>query len=59
MTGAWRDSDMSDSDGDKHQAINLSLIAKEGQVSEEEIKFETSDEVDCSVFLKYLKMNWP
>jgi len=49
------DSDTSNSDDNEDQVVNLSLVAKEGQVQEEGTECESSDEVDDSVFLEYFK----
>ena len=52
---AWGDSESSDSDDEEEQVANLYFMVNENQFQEDEIEYESSDEVDCSEFLEYSK----
>ena len=55
MIAAWSDSDSSDNEIKEEKAANLCFMLTEGQTQEEEIEYESSDEIDYSEFLEYSK----
>ena len=55
MIAAWKDSDSSESEDEEEQKENLCFIGNEDLILEEEIEYESSDEVDYSDFLEYSK----
>jgi len=58
MIATWSDSNSSDSDDEGEQAANLCFIANKDNVQEDKIKYESLDEVDCSLaFFNIPKMN--
>ena len=48
----WSDSDSSDSENEEEQVTNLCFMVNEGQIQEEEIEYESSDEVNYLEFLE-------
>jgi len=55
MIVAWSDSDSSDGENEEEQAANLCFMVNEGQIQEEEMEHDRSNEVDYSNFLEYSK----
>ena len=59
MVATQSDSDTSNSDINEDQVVNLSLIAREGQVQEEDIELSPRMRQITPYFFNTLKMNWP
>ena len=54
MLATLSNNDTRNSVNDEDQVVNLSLMAKEEQVQEEDIQCESLDKLDYSVFLELL-----
>jgi len=58
MIATWSDSDSSNSHDEDQQATSIDFMANEDQVQEDEIKYESSNELDFALtFFKIIKRN--
>ena len=55
MIATWSDSDLSESEDEEEQVVNLCFMANEDQTHDEETEYKSSDEIDYSDLLEYSK----